>query len=109
MLALNVLELDPVLPLDFLDLDPVVRRGRFPPGGLAIGMRAPAFLLDAILHAGNDRNALSVPRCSPSTTASPWVVQRASAGLCSPLTQRRHGSAARRQPRAADRLWMATC
>ena len=28
------------------------------------------------------------PRCSPSTTASPWVVQRASAGLCSPLTQR---------------------
>ena len=31
MLALNVLDLDPVLALDFLELDPVVRRGRFPP------------------------------------------------------------------------------
>ena len=31
MLALNVLDLRPMLALDFLDLDPVVRRRRFPP------------------------------------------------------------------------------
>ena len=64
-LLLNPVELDSMLALNVLDLDPVVRRGRFPPGGLAIGTRTPTFLLAAILHAGNAVGRLIHGRRSP--------------------------------------------
>ena len=117
MLALNVLDLDPVLALDFLDLDPVVRRGRFPPGGLAIGMRAPTFLLDAILHAGNAVDRLMHGRRSP--LAASWAELRSHFPMV-PLLQRAQaergggftpvgGRKARRKQQATVSDWRCMC
>ena len=117
MLALNVLDLDPVLALDFLELDPVVRRGRFPPGGLAIGMRAPTFLLDAILHAGNAVDLLMHGRRSP--LAASWAELRSHFQMV-PLLQRGQaergggftpvgGRKARRKQQATVSDWRCMC